>query len=132
MKMLKNGPKQTLERKQERGRSPGLQERNKLYSGRRWRKLRALHLKEHPVCVECWRNGKAVPAEIVDHKLGHGPGWQERFFDPELLQSLCWSCHSKKTHRERRGGGIKYLQPSRRTARDPLRKPRNPLDKEPM
>ena len=130
MKMMKNGPKRTLGRKQGEGHSPGLKERKKLYRSHRWRKLREIHLEEQPLCVGCYRQGRIVAAEIVDHKLGHGPGWQERFFDPETLQSLCWSCHSKKTQRERRGGPVKKRQAQRPIPRSPLRTARNPLDKE--
>lgn len=63
-----------------------------------WRKLRAYILAESPMCERCMHRGVLTPATDVDHVSG----------DPSdnsmaNLQSLCHSCHSIKTGRERHG-----------------------------
>ena len=64
-----------------------------------WRKLRALYLSEHPLCVECQRNGDVRAAAEVDHirPITKGGGR----LDWDNLQALCKSCHSRKTLAER-------------------------------
>lgn len=65
----------------------------------RWRKIRRIQLQRHPLCVHCAELGKATEATQVDHI-----DWQQpdnHHWDN--LQSLCHSCHSKKTARDRRG-----------------------------
>lgn len=60
----------------------------------RWRKLRLMHLRQHPLCVECTRQGLTVAASEVDHIT---PLAQGGTHDPDNLQSLCKSRHSRKT-----------------------------------
>ena len=62
-----------------------------------WQELRASHLLEHPWCEECRRNGLRVRATDVDHVRDHRGRW-DLFVDPGNLQSLCHSCHSRKTY----------------------------------
>lgn len=65
--------------------------------GRRWRKLRDAYLAEHPLCEICESKGRLVAATLVDHiqpiRLGGEDEWRN-------LQSLCASCHAKKTATE--------------------------------
>ncbi len=63
----------------------------------KWRRVRAMYLRRHPVCVgdDCGR-----PAEEVDHILPLADGGTHKW---ENLQALCKSCHSKKTIRDNRG-----------------------------
>jgi 5-methylcytosine-specific restriction protein A len=58
-----------------------------------WRRLRLMHLRAHPLCVTPGCNHAAAH---VDHivSIDEAP---ERRLDPTNLQSLCASCHSKKT-----------------------------------
>ncbi len=75
---------------------------DKFYNTQRWKKLRAFFRKRHPLCEECLKEGRLNPSIIVDHikpiKEGGSPlAWDN-------LQALCWSCHSMKTLRDRRGG----------------------------
>jgi len=78
--------------------------RHKLYTGSKWRRLRAQHLQRFPLCQHCLEQGLIEPASVVDHRLGHGIGWESRFYDPAALQSLCAPCHSIKTAAETPGG----------------------------
>jgi 5-methylcytosine-specific restriction protein A len=75
---------------------------DKFYNTQRWKKLRAFYRKRHPLCEECQKEGRVTPSVIVDHvnpiKEGGSP------LDWDNLQALCWSCHSKKTLRDWRGG----------------------------
>jgi 5-methylcytosine-specific restriction protein A len=66
---------------------------------RAWRRLRAAHLARHPYCVTpgCGRLGNQV-----DHIKAHREDEALRL-DPRNLQTLCHSCHSRKTV-ERDGG----------------------------
>ena len=67
-----------------------------------WRKLRALHLAQHPYCVMCEAMGKVERATEVDHIVPH-KGDDALRLDPENLQSLCAWHHKSKTARERQG-----------------------------
>lgn len=72
-----------------------------------WRKLRALFIAEHPLCVECEREGRIVPATQVDHIMALSTHPQLRL-EWDNLQSLCTTHHGRKTVREQaqaRGGG---------------------------
>lgn len=73
-----------------------------LYFSRRWRELRASQLLAEPFCRECAKIGERTRATDVDHIKPH-KGDKRIFFDPSNLQSLCHSCHSRKTMAERTG-----------------------------
>src|SRR5688572_1151872 len=62
-----------------------------LYSHRRWRRIREQHLKLHPLCVFCERQGFVTEATVVDHVEPHR-GDMQSFWNGER-QSLCKSCH---------------------------------------
>lgn len=68
----------------------------------RWRRIRLMHLRAHPLCVQCLVAGRTVPATDVDHitPLAHGGTHAE-----DNLQSLCHSCHSRKTAQQSLGWG---------------------------
>jgi len=88
----------------------------KLYKTARWLALRAWQLRRAPLCADCYKEGRIVPATEVDHIRAHA-GSEELFFDTSNLQSLCKACHSRKTYEEDgafgrkpdRVGGIKSL-----------------------
>lgn len=69
-----------------------------------WKKIRARFLKENPLCVYCMREGRVEPANVVDHIKPH-KGDKELFFDYDNYQSLCYSCHNRKTAKEDGGYG---------------------------
>lgn len=68
--------------------------------------LRPQQLLREPFCRECAKFGLRIPATDVDHIVPHRGDWA-LFTDPENLQSLCHSCHSRKTAREVLAGGKK-------------------------
>ena len=65
-----------------------------------WRKRRALHLREHPLCCYCQRQGYVTPATVADHITPHR-GNAALFDGP--LQSVCAPCHSSVKAREESG-----------------------------
>ena len=69
---------------------------------RDWEKLRAYHLAGSPLCVFCLRDGKLMPANVVDHIKPFRDDWSLRL-DPSNLQSLCKPCHDSEKQREERG-----------------------------
>lgn len=62
--------------------------------------LRPGQLLREPFCRDCAKRGLRTPATDVDHVRDHKGDWA-LFTDPENLQSLCHSCHSRKTMHER-------------------------------
>ena len=72
-------------------------EQNPFYNSTRWRKVRKIFIQNNPLCKHCKdNNNRVVPATDVDHvvPLRISP---ERSFDFSNLQSLCRSCHAKKS-----------------------------------
>jgi len=67
--------------------------------GYRWQQARRAFLAEHPLCVECEKDGKVSPATEVDHIQAHN-GDDRLFWDRSNWQGLCKECHSRKTARE--------------------------------
>lgn len=68
------------------------------YSSPEWLKVKRRQLLEEPFCRECLKKGIYTKATMVDHikPIKQGGDW----YDPSNLQSLCWSCHSKKSIEE--------------------------------
>lgn len=64
-----------------------------------WKCLRGNQLLREPFCRECARHGDRILATDVDHIQDHKGNWA-LFADPSNLESLCHSCHSRKTARE--------------------------------
>ncbi|WP_330547708.1 HNH endonuclease [Caminicella sporogenes] len=71
----------------------------KLYNSSSWQRLRKKVLTKHPLCVECEEKGRLTPATVVDHIVPHH-GNEALFWDEDNLQSLCKSCHDRKTAKE--------------------------------
>ena len=66
---------------------------------KRWQRASAAFLRQHPLCAECERQGKATIATEVDHIIPHR-GDQKLFWDSANWQPLCHECHSRKTATE--------------------------------
>ena len=63
--------------------------------------LRPAQLLREPWCRECALRGLRVRATDVDHIVPFEGDWQ-KFTDRNNLQSLCHSCHGRKTAAESR------------------------------
>lgn len=70
-----------------------------MYQTLEWAQLRGGQLLREPFCRECARRGLRVRATDVDHIRDHKGDWRI-FTDPANLESLCHSCHSRKTAAE--------------------------------
>jgi len=63
---------------------------------KRWQRLRRCYMAAHPSCEDPFDvHGQwSVPGEVVDHIRPLSQGGTN---DEANLQTLCWSCHSRKT-----------------------------------
>lgn len=68
------------------------------YNTPRWRETKKRKLTISPFCEECRKNGTIVKATMVDHITPIKQGGDA--FALDNLQSLCWSCHSRKSVEE--------------------------------
>ena len=68
------------------------------YKTPEWLYARKKQLEQHPFCEECLKEGKRKKATMVDHIIPIKQGGDK--FAPSNLQSLCWSCHSRKSVEE--------------------------------
>lgn len=75
-------------------------ERNRFYQRVQWKRARAAQLAREPLCRECRKLSKLVAAEVVDHINPISTGIDP--YDTDNLQSLCKSCHNRKTINESR------------------------------
>jgi len=64
---------------------------NKTY-GYRWKKLRDLYISKHPLCENCLKFGRLIPADEVHHII---PVERGGAHNEENLVSLCQSCHTR-------------------------------------
>lgn len=79
------------------------------YKSQDWRKARLAHLQVHPFCIMCEENGDLVFANTVDHKIPINPldpfdtqgGKYPHPLDPDNFQSMCASCHNRKSAKEK-------------------------------
>ena len=70
-----------------------------------WKRIRQQHIQAHPnntLCQHCLAKGIYTAMTDVDHVDGDTYN-----NEPSNLQSLCKSCHSRKTAMENNGFGIK-------------------------
>ena len=78
------------------------------YEHPHWRHLRNQYIFANPLCKMCRDKNIIEKATEVDHI--HGFKNRGQFFNYNNLQSLCKSCHSKKTHT---AGGPDYIRKAR-------------------
>ena len=71
---------------------------NPFYKSKQWINFRSLFLTTYPICVAC-----NAAATHVDHIRSIAMGGE--MLDPRNCQSLCHSCHSKKTVEQDGGFG---------------------------
>lgn len=75
----------------------------------RWRRYRRVFLVQHPLCVECLKQGRTTEATEVDHIVPH-KGDKQLFWRHSNHQALCKPCHSAKTAKEDGGFGHAPIQ----------------------
>jgi 5-methylcytosine-specific restriction protein A len=61
-----------------------------------WQKARLGYLADHPLCVPCGERGLTMAATVVDHIVPH-KGDKTLFWSSDNWQSLCATCHNRKT-----------------------------------
>lgn len=67
--------------------------------GTAWDKQRKYILsRDKHLCQECWRNGRLSPGNHVDHITPKAKGGTD---EPDNLQTMCLTCHERKTIEER-------------------------------
>lgn len=69
------------------------------YQSGAWRKLRTKKLLQQPLCEECLKHNCHTPAQMIDHIRPINEGGAA--LDLANLQSLCHTCHNRKSGRER-------------------------------
>lgn len=81
----------------------------KFYNSALWRKTSKKNLAMNPTCVECMKVGKVSRAEVTDHIIPVKQGGHK--LDGRNHQSLCASCHNRKSAAEAGGvsGPFKYV-----------------------
>lgn len=72
-----------------------------MYGTDTWKQLRAEQMLNEPFCRACAKRGVRRRATDVDHIRDHKGDWA-KFTDTNNLESLCHSCHSRKTALEMR------------------------------
>ena len=76
------------------------------YHSKRWKSLRNYYFSMNPLCEECERAGYITSGQEVDHikpmRLGGAS------LSINNLQTLCKSCHARKSGRESRIRTTKY------------------------
>lgn len=68
-----------------------------------WQKVRKIHLLNYPLCEDCKTTGIVKPAKEVHHKIELRKGGTN---EDDNLQSLCKSCHSKRTRMSKEAIGL--------------------------
>ena len=68
------------------------------YNSKAWRMTRKFYIKSNPLCEICKRKGQTTAGQMVDHIKPITMGGS--MIDQKNLQSLCNSCHAKKSGRE--------------------------------
>src|ERR1700691_5431211 len=83
-----------------------------LYHNKRWRDLAAACIRRAPLCCDPHKIGCHAPAKVADHIEDHH-GSEQLFWKFDNLQSMCKSCHSRKTGESHGRGGrnIEDLSP---------------------
>lgn len=71
-----------------------------------WRRLRAAHLAQHPLCRFCEQAGRVTLATVVDHIDPFKGRDDPRRLDPKNLASLCATHHNSTKQRVDKGGAL--------------------------
>lgn len=88
---------------------PALALAARIRNGSQWRKVRALHIAQHPLCSDPFGLHRwPVPAAHVHHVVGLGVD-ASRAYDLGNLASLCVSCHNRVERMEQGGRATQGL-----------------------
>ena len=68
------------------------------YNGGKWRRFARFYKDKHPVCDQCETEGRVGPADVADHIIRIEEGGEK--YDERNIQSLCNTCHNRKSGRE--------------------------------
>lgn len=71
-------------------------EAKRFYAGERWRTLRRMFLRAHPLCTRCSAEGVITQARDVHHKVKRA-ACPELAYEWDNLEALCRKCHSAET-----------------------------------
>jgi 5-methylcytosine-specific restriction protein A len=63
--------------------------------GRAWKRIRDRHIREHPLCDGCLKEGRLTPVQKVHRILPVSKGGTHA---KDNLMSPCQSCHTKVHH----------------------------------
>lgn len=72
------------------------------YQSARWHRLSLQFRKANPLCAKCLKEGHTRLGQCADHVIPLVQ-WTGDPYAVSNLQTLCKSCHSKKTINERKG-----------------------------
>lgn len=75
---------------------------SEFYNSWAWRKIRKVFISKNPLCKYCEQKGLIEVATVVDHIKPISLGGDK--VNEDNFQSLCESCHNKKSSNESRGG----------------------------
>jgi 5-methylcytosine-specific restriction protein A len=78
-------------------RAPRQADKN-FYSSARWREARAMKLRDTPLCGDCLKAGRLVPAKHVHHTQPRHKR-PDLAFDQANLEALCQPCHNARPER---------------------------------
>ena len=67
----------------------------------KWQQAREGFLSKHPLCMFCERDGRVMPATVVDHSIPHR-GDMVLFWKSERWQALCKTCHDSEAQKRDR------------------------------
>jgi len=80
-----------------------LKPNSEVYNQRNYRKRVRLHKMRNPYCVECEKQGLITPVDVTDHVDPINQGGA--VYDEANWQSLCHTCHNRKSGGEAHGKG---------------------------
>jgi 5-methylcytosine-specific restriction protein A len=66
----------------------------------RWAEYSRLYRMEHPLCVNCGKQGRVAASHCVDHIVPVSGPDDPLFWEPSNHEALCTPCHSIKTAAE--------------------------------
>ena len=71
---------------------------SQFYHSKAWRMTRKFYIKANPLCEQCTRDGRTTGVQMVDHIRQITMGGDR--LHQSNLQTLCNSCHAKKSASE--------------------------------